>query len=369
MKYVLSAIILIHGAIHLLGFVKGFELAEVRELQSHISRSSAMIWLSAFLLLSLAAIVLLFNKTLWIWPAGAGVIISTVLIMIFWSDARFGMIPNIIIAIAVIISTYGLLFDRKIESERQSILSEAGALTENIVTQDDIAHLPVAVRRWLQSSGAVGKARTERVWLRQDFRLKLKPGQEQWHEAVAEQYFTTANPAFIWTIDLRMSPFISIKGRDKFVDGRGEMQMKMNSIINLGTETGEKIDEGTLQRYLGEIVWFPSAALRPYIVWEEIDSLTARATMTWKNMSGSGVFSFNEQGDFVEFSALRYYGNDQEARRYEWVIKSDQYRVFEGIRVPSRCSATWKFDEGDWTWCKIEITDLAYNRALQKRIK
>ncbi|MCA1757274.1 MAG: hypothetical protein LC649_07450 [Bacteroidales bacterium] len=61
---------------------------------------------------------------------------------------------------------------------------------------------------------------------------------------MAEQYFTTANPAFIWTIDLRMSPFITIRGRDKFVDGRGEMQMKMNSIINLGTETGEKIDEG-----------------------------------------------------------------------------------------------------------------------------
>lgn len=366
MRYLLAAIIFLHGAIHLLGFVKGFELAEVRELQSYISRTSALVWLSAFLLLGLAAILLLVNRTVWIYPAAAGLIISTILILLYWSDARYGMIPNLIIAIAVAISISGLLFNRKIAAETQSILAEAGNQTEKPITPDEMDQLPVAVKRWLAASGAAGKERTKTVWLRQDFRLKLKPEQEKWYEAVAEQYFTTKNPAFIWTIDLKMSPLITIRGRDKFVDGRGEMQMKMNSIISLGKETGEKIDEGTLQRYLGEIVWFPSAALSPFITWEEIDSLTARATMTWKNISGSGIFSFNEKGDFVKYSALRYYGNDQGARRFEWIIEADEYSVFEGIRIPSRCSATWKMDEGDWTWCILEITDLSYNRGYGK---
>jgi hypothetical protein len=366
MKYVLSGIILLHGAIHLLGFVKGFGLAEVRELQSYIPRSSALIWLSVFVLMSLAAAGLFFNYRGWIWPAGAGVLTSAVLILIHWSDARYGMIPNIIIVGAVLISISGMLFDNKIDSEKKSILAEPGQQPETIITDEDLAPLPVAVRRWLASSGTSGKKRTESVWLRQNFRLKLKPEQEKWHDAVAEQYFTTANPAFIWTIDLRMSPFISIKGRDKFVDGRGEMQMRMNSVINLGTETGEKIDEGTLQRYLGEIVWFPSAALSPHITWEEIDSLTARATMRWKNSTGSGVFSFNENGDFVKFSALRYYGNDPGSRRFNWIIEAEQYSVFDGIRIPSRCSATWKFDEGDWTWCNVEITDLVYKRVTNE---
>ena len=214
------------------------------------------------------------------------------------------------------------------------------------------------------SSGVVGKPKPQTVYLTQKFDMKLKPEQENWYKADAEQYFTTENPAFIWTVKLSMSPLIKIIGRDKFVDGKGEMQMKMNSIIHLGKETGEKMDEGTLQRYLGEMVWFPSALLNPYITWEEMDSLTAKATMTYRGTSGSGIFHFDEKGDFVRFTTMRYMGNDPDARRYEWLITVDDHSVFEGIRMPSKMRATWKLDEGDWTWCIIEITDLVYDKTF-----
>ncbi|MDN5330561.1 MAG: hypothetical protein PWP35_2348 [Bacteroidales bacterium] len=36
------------------------------------------------------------------------------------------------------------------------------------------------------------------------------------------------------------------------------MLIKVNSLIPVVNEKGNKLDEGTLQRYLGEIVWFPS---------------------------------------------------------------------------------------------------------------
>ena len=58
---------------------------------------------------------------------------------------------------------------------------------------------------------------------------------------------------------------------------------------------------------------------------------------------------------------LRYMGNDPEAKQYEWVITVDEYAKFEGIKIPSKCQATWKLDEGDWTWCVLEITELSYN--------
>ncbi|TVQ85923.1 MAG: hypothetical protein EA393_13025 [Bacteroidetes bacterium] len=56
--------------------------------------------------------------------------------------------------------------------------------------------------------------------------------------------------------------------------------MKMYSLISLGKESGAKMDEATLQRYLGEMVWFPSALLNPYVSREVIDPLSAKATMT-----------------------------------------------------------------------------------------
>lgn len=362
-RYILLILIVLHGAIHLLGFVKGFQLAEVQNLSSQISKISGLFWLLTCILLCLSAILYFLDNNAWMYLATAGIVISSILIVQNWNDAKFGMIPNIIIAMALLIAYFGYAFDKKISGETQAILAKAGEPTAQVITKEDLQELPAAVQNWLMTSGAVGKPIPKTVWLRQNFMMKLKPEQENWYNAVAEQYFTTENPAFVWTVNLNMMPFLKIKGRDKFVDGKGEMHMKMNAIINLGKETGEKMDEGTLQRYLGEMVWFPPAVLKSYVTWEEIDPLTAKATMTYQGTSGSGIFYFNADGEFIKFSALRYKGNDAEARRHDWVITADEYTEFEGIKIPSKCQATWKLDEGDWTWCLLEITDLAYDKG------
>jgi len=361
MKNLISIILVLHGTIHVLGFVKGFELVQIQNLSNDISKTSAMTWLLAFLLLSLSGILLFFNKPAWIYLAGAGLIVSVILIIPNWSDARFGMIPNMIIIIALLVSLSSCAFQKKIDKEIQTILAGTGTPSPEVITEEHLSALPKAVKKWLKTSGSVGKPIPHTIWLKQDFRMKLKPEQEKWYNAKAEQYFTTANPAFIWTVEVNMSPLMRIRGRDKYADGKGEMQMKMNSIFNLGKETGEKMDEGTLQRFLSEMVWFPSAVLKPYVTWEEIDSLTAKATMTYQGTSASGVFYFNENGDVIKLSAMRYKGNEPDAKRHEWVITVDEYAHFEGIRVPSECRATWKLDEGNWTWCRIEIKDLIYN--------
>ena len=361
MKWIVFVVAVLHGLIHLLGFVKGFQLAEVHNLQSQISKTTGLFWLLAFILFGFAGGLFLLNKSLWMYLAGAALIISTIVIIQQWHDAKFGMIPNIIILFALLFSFTGCAFNNKITKETQSIMASARNTHSKVITNEDLGELPEAVKKWLNNVGVIGKPIPNTVYLRQNFKMKLKPEQKNWHEAMAEQYFTIENPAFIWTVKLNMSPFIQIRGRDKFVDGKGEMQMKMNSIINLGKETGEKMDEGTLQRYLGEMSWFPSAVIMPYVTWEEVDSLTAKATMSYQGTTGSGTFYFNEQGDFTKFSTMRYMGNDSNAQRYEWVITVDDYAEFEGVKIPSKCRATWKLDEGDWTWCIIEILDLSYH--------
>jgi len=54
-------------------------------------------------------------------------------------------------------------------------------------------------------------------------------------------------------------------------------------------------------------------------------------------------------------------GNDENSRRYEWIILVEEQKIFEGIKVPSKMTATWKLDEGDWTWLKLEINEIKYN--------
>jgi len=221
--------------------------------------------------------------------------------------------------------------------------------------------LPAPVYKWIKTTGVIGSPPIKSAFCKQKAFMKMKPGQKKWYSAEALQYSTTSPPAFLWTVKMDMLPIIKITGRDKYIDGKGEMLIRMNSLINIVKERGEKLDEGTVQRYLGELVWLPSLAISPHISWEAIDDFSAKATLNYKGTSGSGVFYFNENGDFVKFVAMRYMGNKPDSIKYPWVLTVDEYSVFEGIKVPSKMEATWKLDEGDWTWLKLEVIDIEYN--------
>lgn len=361
MKYLFSTLIFLHGAIHLLGFVKAFNLAPIQQLSANISKTAGLIWLLVFVLFVVSGIAFLTKYQWWSILAFLSIILSTFLTILVWKDAKFATIPNVIILVVACFSLSQLVFDKKVANEIAQIFEQTAGYQTSIVTTEQLAGLPSPVAKWLKVSGVVGKEEIHSVWIKQKAKMKMKPEQEKWNDATAEQYFSIQNPAFVWKVKMNMPPFIKIAGRDKFVDGKGEMLIKMFSLLNIVNEKGVKMDEGTLQRYLAEIVWFPSAALSPFITWETIDSLSAKATMDYKGTKGSGTFHFNENGDFIWYSALRYKGNEPDASRYEWVIDVSEHAVMDGVKIPVKMTATWKLDEGDWTWLKLQIKEIKYN--------
>ena len=361
MKYIFSILILLHGAIHIMGFLKGFKIAQISNLQMDISPASGLFWLIAFLLFALSAVGFALGKDFWLYFVVPALIISIFLVISTWSDAKYGMIPNVIILTVAIFSFSSCSMNKMIARETEEILNATKTSEPVIITESAIQELPAPVQRWIRSTGIIGKPAINTARVSQKALMKMKPEQQDWQTAQAEQYTTTNPPAFIWTVDMKMAPLIKIKGRDKFVAGKGEMLIKIHSLINVVNEKGTRMDEGTLQRFLGELVWFPSLALSPYISWETTDNTSAKATMTYKETTGSGTFYFNENGDFVKFVALRFMGNKPDAKRYPWVLTVEDYAVFEGIKVPSKMKATWKLEDGDWTWLDLEISSIEYN--------
>ena len=361
MKYIFSIFIFMHGAIHIMGFLKGSKIAQISNLQTDISPVSGIFWLIAFLMYALSAVGFALGKDFWLFVVVPALIISAFLVISTWSDAKFGMIPNLIILLVAVVSLSSCSMNKMITRETEEILNAAKTPEPIIITEAAIQELPVPVQQWMHSTGIIGKPAINAARVSQKALMKMKPEQQDWQTAEAEQYTTTNPPAFIWTVNMKMAPLIKIKGRDKFVAGKGEMLIKINSLINVVNEKGTRMDEGTLQRFLGELVWYPSLALSPYITWEAIDETSAKAIMTYKGTNGSGTFHFNEKGDFVKFVALRFMGNKPDARRYPWVLTVEDYAVFEGIKVPSKMKATWKLDKGDWTWLDLEINSIKYN--------
>lgn len=103
MKLVFAILILIHGIIHLIGFVKAFQLAVINPEGQSISKPMGMLWIFTTTLFLMTTILYLLKNEWWFFIAIPAVIISQILIIIYWKDAKFGTLANIIILIPTII--------------------------------------------------------------------------------------------------------------------------------------------------------------------------------------------------------------------------------------------------------------------------
>ena len=362
MKTVLIVLIVLHGIIHSLGFTKAFKFAEIKELTLSIPKFAGVLWLITSVLFITAGMLNIFEYKFWWLLAFIAVLLSQILIIYFWKDSKFGTIPNIIILTAVFVGYANYSFQQMVDEEIHQMLSKVDYNRNFIVSENNISHLPTAVRKWLYASGVTEKPFINSVKLKQKAFMKMKPEQEDWNEAEAVQYFTTQQPSFIWKVNLQMMSILQIVGRDKLVNGKGEMLIKLLGIIPVvDTKDNYKLNTGTIQRYLGEIVWFPSAALNKNITWEGIDDSTAKATLKLSGTSGTGTFYFYKEGFLKKYSAQRYFGGESNSKLNEWVITVQESKEFNEVVIPNKMTATWKLESGDWDWLKVEITEIEYN--------
>ena len=361
MRIALIILIGIHGIIHLFGFFKAFDIFEFHAISQPISKTYGIFWFLTFLLFAITVILILVNSCFW-WLSGfLAVIISQVLILNNWSDAKFGIIANVFILSATIIGYSSFKFKYKIKRERITLFENSQVKNQGIVTEKALLDLPPIVQKWLTNSGIIGKQMITNVYLVQKLQLKMTPEQTDWKNGTAEQFFTTQPPAFIWDVKTDMNSILSVVGRDKFVDGKGEMIIKLLSLIPVANaKSDKKVNQATLQRYLAEIVWFPSASLSEYIKWENIDDYSARATMEYKGIKGSGVFHFDENKNFEKFVAMRYQDSN-DAEPTEWTVTATKTEESNGIKIPIECEASWKLKNSKWTWLKLKIIDIQYN--------
>ncbi len=229
------------------------------------------------------------------------------------------------------------------------------------ITEQMIQDLPGVIQRWLKNSGIIGQPLPNKVYLEQEAQLLMKPEHQNWIPAKAQQFYTIDPPAFNWSVQLKMFSTLPICGRDKFEQGIGEMSIKLLSLIPIAqVSNSKKVNQASLQRFLSEMVWFPSAALQPYIVWETIDQNSAKASMSFNGTEGSGIFHFDKEGNFKKFTCLRFKEKDDETPT-EWTVVATQTGIINGIKIPTSCNVSWKLSNGNWTWIKIKINNLAYD--------
>lgn len=360
MRYVFAILLGIHALIHLIGFVSAFFSTEISKQLLGISKPIGSLWLVTFILFIVTASQFLDNKK-WFYIAFIAVLLSQILIIITWGDAKYGTIVNSIILLVSLSAFGNHRFEEMVERETKNLLVNKKDLNIRLITQEDINELPEIVQLWLKKSGVLGAESITSVRLEQQGLMRIKPN-GKWMPFEATQCFNTLNPSFVWSTRVNAMPIISMVGRDKLVNGEGEMLIKLAGLIPIVNESGNnKINSGAMLRYLAETCWFPQATINDYLKWETINSTSAKATLIINKESVSGIFKFNIEGELLSFEANRYYGGAENSKLEKWVIETLSFKVFEGIKIPKKSKVTWNLEDGDFNWLTIEVIDLKYN--------
>ena len=271
-----------------------------------------------------------------------------------------GVLGVLAVLLAVLSMAAGAAFDRRVRDEVEELFRDAAG-EHRVITQADLEGLPGVVQKWLERSGVLGKERAWAVRLKQTGGIRTAEGQP-WMPFEAQQYYTVESPGFVWSVRAKAAPLVGIVGRDRYYQGKGHMLIKVLALKTVADSRGKEIDQGSMLRFLSEIMWFPTAALSEYIQWEPIDATSAKATMTYQGMTASGVFSFTEDGDVTSFVARRYYLAPDGTHSLEtWSGVVSGHKEFDGVRIPSKADVRWNLEAGDFSYFNGEITRLEYN--------
>jgi hypothetical protein len=230
-------------------------------------------------------------------------------------------------------------------------------------TADRLAGLPEPVARYFGHVLRTGQRIVRAVDLEQRAVFVTDPTTRAWRPLVARQHFTTSKPGFVWDARISMAPLTRVYVRDSYVDGIGGMRASLLGVYPvMNTTPASELNQGALQRYLAEAVWFPTALLPGNnLRWTAIDSTTALATLTDAGTTVSLRFRFDDAGDVTTISTPARY---REVRgKYiptPWTVRCEDYETHGGMRIPVRCTVEWELADGPLPYWHGKVTRIAY---------
>jgi hypothetical protein len=224
-----------------------------------------------------------------------------------------------------------------------------------------LARLPEPVQRYMNWTGVVGRPWIRTAYVKQSGRFR-QGFDKPWMPMAAEQIFTIDPPRMLWQARFKMFGLPLMRARDSYRDGRGHMFGKAAGLLTIFDEQGEELTQGTLTRYLSEMIWFPIAYLGDNITWTAVDEQSADVSLSDQGRTASGRMFFDELGRPTTFETVRYMGVDGGYRLTPWQTPNREWGERDGLNIPIRGEVLWVLPEGMLTYGDFHIDAVAYNR-------
>ena len=270
----------------------------------------------------------------------------------------------LVILLAALRSKNRLEFYDQIDTELLGLKEQQkdGALE---VTREQLEKLPPLVLKWLKASGVVEGRYSPEVCIGQTGEMKTAE-KGNWMPFSAKQNTFLHAPGFLWQVEVRFMKGMKLYGRDYYSQGKGNMLIRLGYLFRVVNSKGPKMDQGTLLRFLGEMVWYPQAALCAYVHWEALSDNRIKAVMKYGKVEAAGIFHLNEKGQVTRFEAQRYMSN----KLRPWIIEIEPegYKHFGSLYCPARVQVSWMIENKKWTWLKLQVTEIASAQPTRDEI-
>ena len=358
LKTIFVFIIIIHALIHFMGFAKAFGYGNITQLTKYISKPTGILWFTAAGLFIVAVILFLLKKESWAYIAIVAAILSQILIIIVWQDAKFGTILNAIILFVAIASLATHQFEMMFEADAKRHISQTNFSNSDLLTEADIVTLPLPVQKYIRYSGAINKPKVKSIKIVFDGEMREKGKDFFSFKSVQYNFFDNPTRLFFMKATMRGMP---VSVYHCYQNERATMQVKLLGLFYVVNVKGTEMNKAETVTVFNDLCLIvPAALIDKRIEWTAIDSLSAKATFTNGVNKISAILYFNALGQLINFiSDDRYVIGEMKQYRFSTPVKD--YKLIDGRNIPSYAEAIWHYPDGEFVYGKFTLKSIEYN--------
>ena len=223
-----------------------------------------------------------------------------------------------------------------------------------------LENLPAPIQRYLSYTGVVGMQPIKNVQLKYSGKFRTA-ADKPWMSMVAKQHYNTDPASFVWKANFKIAGLPLLSVTDRYENGKGAMLGKLAGLVTLfNVSEGVELAQGSMMRYLNEVMWFPTAFFSEKITWQAIDDESAQVTYTDFGMSVSARLQIDAEGRLSNFIGERYREVQGSYRLDNWSTPIDAYGEFNGLKLPSHGVGMWSLPDGDFSYIELAIEEIIY---------
>jgi hypothetical protein len=362
LRTIFIIIAFLHGLIHILGFVKAFEYANITALTKEISKPVGILWLLAAMLLIVFTLLFLFKKDSWVYFALIAVVLSQALIFFYWQDAKFGTIANLLILLVTVVGLVHMNFKSHYKNEVKAGLEQTTNISDTMLSIEDIKKLPLPVQKYIQYTGSIDKPKVRNF--RIDFSGKIRSHEEkEWMELTSEQYNFMPIPTRLFFLDATKKQ-LPVSGFHSYKNGEAFMDIRLLSIFKVQYMDGKEMGISETVTFFNDICCMaPAALIDDRIQWIETEGNKVRASFTNYCMTVSAWLFFNEKGELVNFTSEDRYAasEDGTSSKLKWSTPLRDYKLINGYKLASYAEAIYTYPDGDFTYATFSLKNIRVN--------